>query len=108
MCRTGWGGAGVTARSIRSFPGRSWNGQHTSSTQYERYVMRTLTLNEVEQASGGIRMSEILDGAGLFLGGTLAIALAPEEAIGALAIGAYWGLSAVSGGMIGEGLISNP
>jgi len=64
MCRTGWGGAGVTARSIRSFPGRSWNGQHTSSTQYERYVMRTLNMNEVEQVAAGLFKWEDLFGGG--------------------------------------------
>ena len=93
MCRTGWGGAGVTARSIRSFPGRSWNGQHTSSTQHERYAMRTLNMKEVEQVGGGLfKWDEIAAGAGVAALGFLA-----TGGIGDIALGIIWGA-----GTIGE------
>ena len=68
-------------------------------------MLQELTAQELDAVTGGVNGGEVADGALAFLGATLAIGLAPKEALGAIAVGAYWGISAVSGYVIGEGLV---
>jgi len=65
--------------------------------------MYQLTLNELDMVSGGVDGQEVADGVATAAGATLAIALAPEAALGALAVGSYLVVMAAAGALIGNG-----
>lgn len=65
--------------------------------------MEMLNVAELHEVSGGFDLEEVADGVGLFAGATLAVALAPEELLGAVAVGSYYLASAAAGALIGDG-----